>query len=239
MNEQPEDDHVMSFTLIEEDGTERPIQGDEARNFWNMVQETCNYLTQRDGRGAWDAARDELNKTVPNLHLTHLGGYTPIQGEGTYEGEECYFRARHQHAAFSVGTYDKDPADWVRNLAVKVPGLYRLVPYPLDIEHRDMARWLEKFVRHVPGLRQTAPVSGWHAKRKAEAQVVPDSDPHGAGYLTPAECVIIIRELLIPNLRVRSQRENRKEIRDINDLINRLKEKYKNASLQGTSNDLS
>src|SRR6266568_1754512 len=201
------------FIIIEPDGTERQVSGDEARSFWQMIQDTSNYLTERDGGGAWKAAVAELNRTIPGLHLDHMGGYVPIQGDGTYQGEECYFRARHQHAAFSVGTYDKDPADWLKKIIVRIPGLYRTDPILPGMKPargwREMVPWLKKIVKRVPGLRQPAKVSGWNAKRKAEAQVVPDNDPHRAGYLTPAQCIVILREVLIPNLRVRTRNEGK------------------------------
>lgn len=175
MDEGHEVDPVFPITIVESDGTERQLTGDDAKSFWDAVQATSDYLTSRDGAKAWKDAVAELNRTVPGLELDRLGGYVPIQGEGTYEGESCYFRARGQHASFSVGTY------------------------------------------HPDGM-----VTNWLAKRKATAQVVPDDDPFGAGYLTPAECVVIIREVLVPNLQEMSQEEGEAELQNFHDLVDKM-----------------
>lgn len=214
------------FILVEDDGTSRQISGEDARSFWKMVKETSDYLTERDGGGAWKQAVAELNRTVPGLALDHMGGYVPIQGYGTYQGEECYFRARHQHAALSVGTYDYDPADWLVRVVSRIPGCRKIDTLNGYVIRKEAAPWIAKPAIRIPGLRQKATVSGWNAKRKAEAQVCSDSDPHGAGYLTPAECVVIIREVLIPNLRLRTRGEGRAELKAYSDMINRMAARY-------------
>lgn len=37
------------------------------------------------------------------LRIYTLGGYCPVQGEGTFDGEPFYFRARGQHWSLGVG----------------------------------------------------------------------------------------------------------------------------------------
>lgn len=169
------------ITIVENDGTEKTLSDEESREFFRKLVDTSNYLTERDGREAWQAAIRELNSKVPGLVLEQMGGYTPIQGSGTYEGDECYFRARGQIASFSVGTYDED-----------------------------------------------GNVTSWMAKRKAVAQVVPDDAPYAAGYLTPAECVVIIRDILIPNLQARTKEEGEQELQAYSDMIDSMADNMRN-----------
>ncbi len=49
-------------------------------------------------------------------------------------------------------------------------------------------------------LGQEQEVTLTAGNRKVCMKIVPDDDWVGAGYLTPAECIVIIRELLIPGL---------------------------------------
>lgn len=209
----------MSFSIVEPDGTERELSKEQTDAFFAMVQSVSDALDERGDD--WKGAVRELNQAVPGLNLSHMGGYVPIQGYGTYQGEQCYFRARHQHASFSVGTYDKDPADWLKRFALKTPGC-RKFSYLGSMASKDIAPWLEIIAVHVPGLRKEAHVSSWMPKRRAQAQVTDDSDPHGAGYLTPAQCVVIIRDLLIPNLQSFSRKDGKTDVRAMHDLISRM-----------------
>lgn len=232
-----EEEKVTGWTIINNDGSERKLSREETDSFFTMIQDAAKRLEQRDGGEAWKAAREELNATVPDLHLDQLGGYTPIQGYGTYQGEECYFRARYQHATFSVGTYGKDPADWLVKIAVKIPGCRVIQKWDDIVWKKEEAFWLRKLAVRIPGLRKTAYVSGWEAKRQASMQVVPCDDPYGAGYLTPAQCVVIIRDALIPNLRKRTRNDGKQELKAMSDHIDALK--HATRKMEGGADGLS
>lgn len=38
-----------------------------------------------------------------DLQIEHIGGYCPVQAEGSVNGMQFYFRARHKQWQFSVG----------------------------------------------------------------------------------------------------------------------------------------
>lgn len=44
----------------------------------------------------------------PTIDITYLGGNCPVQAEGFVNGAPFYFRARHEHWSFGVGS---DPVD--------------------------------------------------------------------------------------------------------------------------------
>ena len=112
----------IPITVINHDGTERTMDKGEFRSFFDALAETAKVLDERDD---WDACKDALNE-IPDLVIDSIGGYVPIQAWGTYQGEPCYFRARHQHATFSVGSWNSDGemSSWMakRQAGVQVCG---------------------------------------------------------------------------------------------------------------------
>lgn len=38
-----------------------------------------------------------------DVHIELIGGYCPVQAEGTVNGQEFYFRARHAHWRMNIG----------------------------------------------------------------------------------------------------------------------------------------
>jgi len=57
-----------------------------------------------------------------NLVIEHIGGYCPVQAEGTVDGVPFYFRARHQRWQFAIGY---DPVGVLLGWA---EGFYRQAP---------------------------------------------------------------------------------------------------------------
>lgn len=43
---------------------------------------------------------------MAEIHVKYLGGNCPVQSEGTIDGKEFYFRARHNHWSMSIGGDD-------------------------------------------------------------------------------------------------------------------------------------
>jgi hypothetical protein len=51
--------------------------------------------------------------TVADIIIESVGGYCPVQAEGTINGERFYFRARHEHWLLAIGGDDpSDIAPW-------------------------------------------------------------------------------------------------------------------------------
>ncbi|GHE77775.1 hypothetical protein GCM10019059_40960 [Camelimonas fluminis] len=54
-----------------------------------------------------------MTKSGTGLDIHWLGGNCPVQGEGTLDGREFYFRARGSHWTFAVGGDVIASPDWV------------------------------------------------------------------------------------------------------------------------------
>jgi hypothetical protein len=48
----------------------------------------------------------------PRIVIDMIGGNCPVQAEGTIDGQEFYFRARHEHWSLSIGRDHDGAALW-------------------------------------------------------------------------------------------------------------------------------
>lgn len=73
----------------------------------------------------------KIDKPEMNL-IGRIYGQSPIQGEGTIQGNAFYFRARHDEWTFSVSEYTEiDPVDIQTTEAGNQYGFYRENSYGL------------------------------------------------------------------------------------------------------------
>lgn len=50
--------------------------------------------------------------TEPDIQIKYLGGYCPVQAEGTIDGKPFYFRARGEHWSIGIGGEPIGDPDW-------------------------------------------------------------------------------------------------------------------------------
>lgn len=59
------------------------------------------------------------------LVIKHLGGFCPVQAEGTINGHPFYFRARHEEWTLGIAEWGQDPID----IDFEHQGYFVLQPY--------------------------------------------------------------------------------------------------------------
>lgn len=102
---------LKGIKVISNDGTEREMTDQEATDMAQSLNQAA-VRSQEEGPRL-EAVIERLNEQVPDLEITRIGGNCPVQGEGTYQGEELYFRSRGTHASISVGSTDgESPNSW-------------------------------------------------------------------------------------------------------------------------------
>ncbi len=87
-----------------------------------------------------------------DLHIEHIGGFCPVQAEGTVNGIPFYFRSRGEHWAMAVG---EDPL----GILLGEMGWFRRERYgdfpsagymPLEEAEVIIRRCAEEFIKEEP-----------------------------------------------------------------------------------------
>lgn len=98
---------LKNVTIVGLDGSQRKMDDEQAQDFAAVLEGIGERA--REERPRMDMVVHRLNEKIDGLFITGIGGNCPIQGSGTYKGEELYFRARGTHASLSVGSTDGEP----------------------------------------------------------------------------------------------------------------------------------
>lgn len=102
---------LKNITIVGADGSQRNMDDDEAQDFASVLDDISDRVEEE--RPRMEAVIARLNEQIDGLEITSIGGNCPVQGDGTYNGEELYFRARGTHASLSVGSTDGEaPNSW-------------------------------------------------------------------------------------------------------------------------------
>ena len=98
MTEPIEPDRLKVIEIVDDNGTIRKMTDDEATTI-------ADALSVAGERYESENFNDfpELEADFPGLEISDGSGYCPVQINGTYKGEELYFRARGSHASLSIG----------------------------------------------------------------------------------------------------------------------------------------
>ncbi len=114
MSEEPDDgleSLLSNITIVGMDGSERKMEQDELGDMAEALRAASE--RSEEERPRMEAVIERLNAKIPDLHIEGLGGNVPIQGRGTYQGEEFYFRARYDSASLAVGSTDgEEVSSW-------------------------------------------------------------------------------------------------------------------------------